>query len=87
MELAKITAKGQITIPIAIRRMLKLNDGDKVAFIEKEGQYVLVNPTTLAFESARNAFNGEARKQGLEDIDDVTAMIKEIRANRGGNNE
>ena len=82
MELAKITSKGQITLPIAIRRMLKLDDGDKVAFIEKDGQYVLVNPTTLAFENARSAFEGESEKQGLEDIDDVTAMIKEIRANR-----
>jgi len=82
MELAKITAKGQITLPIAIRRMLKLNDGDKVAFIEKEGQYILVNPTTLAFENARNAFEGKSEKKGLEDVDDVNAMIKEIRANR-----
>ena len=31
MELAKITSKGQITLPISIRRALKLNDGDKVA--------------------------------------------------------
>ena len=82
MELAKITAKGQITLPITIRRMLKLDAGDKVAFIERDGQYVLVNPTTLAFENARKAFEGEAEKRGLEDIDDVTAMIKEIRANR-----
>jgi AbrB family looped-hinge helix DNA binding protein len=82
MELAKITAKGQITLPIAIRRMLKLDDGDKVAFIERDGQYILVNPTTLAFENARNAFEGESKKQGLEEIEDVTAMIKEIRASR-----
>lgn len=84
MELAKITSKGQITLPITIRRMLKLNDGDKVAFIEKDGQYVLVNPTTLAFENARSAFEGEANKLGLENPDDVTAIIKEIRANRKG---
>ena len=82
MELAKITSKGQITLPIAIRRMLKLNDGDKVAFVEKDGQYVLVNPTALAFENARNAFEGEAEKQGLEDIDDVTNMVKQVRENR-----
>ena len=29
MELAKITSKGQITLPISIRRALKLKDGDK----------------------------------------------------------
>lgn len=36
MELAKITSKGQITLPISIRRALHLKDGDKVAFIEKK---------------------------------------------------
>ena len=29
MELAKITSKGQITLPISIRRILNLKDGDK----------------------------------------------------------
>ena len=32
MELAKITPKGQITIPIEIRKKLGIKDGDKVAF-------------------------------------------------------
>ena len=31
-----------------------------------------------------NAFDGEANKLGLENPDDVTAMIKEIRADRKG---
>jgi AbrB family looped-hinge helix DNA binding protein len=82
MELAKITSKGQITLPIAIRRSLKLNDGDKIAFIEQNGQYVLVNPTVLAFESVRAAFEGEAERLGLEDEDDVVALVKEVRAKR-----
>ena len=59
-----------------------MNDGDKVAFVEKDGQYILINPTTLTFENARNAFDGEAKRLGLEEPDDVTAMIKEIRASR-----
>jgi len=82
MELAKITSKGQITIPISIRRSLKLNDGDKVAFIEKDGQYILVNPTMLAFQNAQNAFVGEAERLGLENVDDVVVMVKEVRASR-----
>jgi AbrB family looped-hinge helix DNA binding protein len=82
MELAKITSKGQITLPIAIRRSLKLNDGDKIAFIEQNGQYVLVNPTVLAFENVRTAFEGEAERLGLKDEDDVVALVKEVRAKR-----
>lgn len=54
MELAKNTSKGQITIPISIRKALK--DGNKVAFIEKDGYYVLVNPVSLAIDEVREAF-------------------------------
>ena len=45
MELAKITSKGQITLPISIRRILNLKDGDKVAFIEKDGNIYTKNCT------------------------------------------
>jgi len=82
MELAKITTKGQITLPINIRRTLKLNDGDNVAFIKKDGQYFVINPTMLAFENARKAFEGEAERLGLKDIDDVVALVKEVRSER-----
>jgi AbrB family looped-hinge helix DNA binding protein len=82
MEIAKITTKGQITLPLAIRRQLNLKDGDKVAFIEKDGQYTVVNPTILAFENAQKAFDGEAERLGLKDVDDVVKMIKELRAER-----
>ena len=82
MELAKITSKGQITLPIVIRRSMKLNDGDKVAFIQKDGQYILVNPTSIAFENVQDAFEGEAERLGLNDIDDVVDLVKEVRAKR-----
>ena len=83
MELAKIPSKGQITLPINIRRALKLSDGDKVAFVEKNGQFVLVNPSMLALKQAQDAFEGFAEENGLEDLDDVTAMVKELRKERG----
>ena len=47
MEVAKITSKGQITIPISIRRQLELNEGDKVLFIYKPDGVLMVNPTTF----------------------------------------
>lgn len=82
MELAKITSKGQITLPISIRRALKLKDGDKVAFIEKNGQYVLVNPLLLAIREAQDSYSGEADRLGLNDIDDIVNMVKEIRESK-----
>ena len=47
MEVAKVTSKGQITIPISIRRKLEINEGDKVLFIYKPEGVMMVNPTTL----------------------------------------
>jgi antitoxin PrlF len=82
MELAKITSKGQITLPVSIRRALKLNDGDKVAFVEENGQYVLANPAMLALRQAQDAFAGFAEENDLKKDEDVVAMIKEIRAER-----
>lgn len=35
MELAKVTSKGQITIPIEIRKKLGIKEGSKVLFLEE----------------------------------------------------
>jgi AbrB family looped-hinge helix DNA binding protein len=82
MELAKITSKGQITLPIGIRRKLCLKDGDKVAFIEMDDQIVIANPTSIAIKNVQEAFEGEAERLGLRDEDDVVALVKEVRRNR-----
>ena len=79
LELAKITSKGQITLPISIRRKLYLKNGDKVAFIEKDGQYILVNPVSLAIDNARESFKGEAQRLGLKNEQDVVNLVNEFR--------
>ena len=79
MELAKVTSKGQITIPIDIRKKLGLNNGDKVLFVEEDGKIIMMNSTLLAIREAQAAFKGEAEKLGLKDEKDVVAMIKQIR--------
>lgn len=35
MELAKVTSKGQVTIPMDIRRKLGIREGDKNLFIRR----------------------------------------------------
>lgn len=79
MELAKITSKGQITIPIEIRKKLGLKDGDKVLFLEEGNKVVMVNSTLLALKEAQKAFEGEAEKAGIKDEQDVVDLIKQIR--------
>jgi len=79
MEIAKITAKGQITLPVNIRQKLKLKDGDKVAFIETDGEYKIVNPTKLAILEAQEAFAGLADELGIKTEDDVIDLCKKVR--------
>lgn len=82
MELAKLTSKGQITLPIAIRRKLGVKDGDKVAFIEQGDQIVVVNASLEALMRVQESFSGAAQEQGLESEDDIVKMVKSIRAER-----
>ncbi len=79
MELAKITTKGQITIPIQIRRKLNLKDGDKVIFLEQSGKIIIENSTRVALIEAQDAFKGEADRLSLNSEQDVVDMVKQIR--------
>ena len=82
MELAKVTTKGQITIPKAIREILELKEGSKIIFIQKGNDIVIQNSSMLALEKIQNSFSGEAERLGIETEDDVVEMIKEYRKNR-----
>ena len=79
MELAKITSKGQITIPIQIRKMLNLKDGDKVVFMTDGGKVIMENSTRLTIKEAQEAFEGLAEELGLKSEDDVVNLVKEVR--------
>ncbi|MGN0720695.1 MAG: AbrB/MazE/SpoVT family DNA-binding domain-containing protein [Anaerovoracaceae bacterium] len=82
MELAKLTSKGQITIPIEIRRKLGVKTGDKVLFIEDGDKVVIINATLAALKEAQKAFEGEAERAGINNEEDIARMIKEMRRER-----
>ncbi len=79
MELAKITTRGQITIPAEIRRRLGVKDGDKVIFVEENGRIIMENAAMIALKSAQAAFAGEAERLGLKSEQDVVDMVKKVR--------
>ncbi len=83
MELAKITSKGQITIPVSIRKLLGVKDGDKVLFLQEGNRVVMMNASVNALLEAQKDFQGEAEKLGLQNEQDVVNLVKEIRAERG----
>ena len=79
MELAKITMRGQITIPVQIRKRLGVKDGDKVIFIEENGRIIMESAAMIALKSAQDSFVGEAERLGLKNEQDVVDLVKEVR--------
>lgn len=77
MEIAKVTSKGQIMIPIDIRRKLGIKEGSKVLFIEEAGKIYLLNSSVEVLQEVQIAFAGKAKKAGLETEADVVTMIKQ----------
>lgn len=79
MELARITSKGQITIPIRIRKKLNLKEGDKVIFIEEGDKIVLANSSMVALKEIQEGMRGVAEKQGIYGEEDVNILVREVR--------
>jgi antitoxin PrlF len=40
-DIATVTSKGQVTVPIAVRNRLGLKEGDRLAFIDRNGEILL----------------------------------------------
>ena len=80
MNLAKISADGQITVPVEIRRLLGLKSGDKILFYQKQdGEIVMSNASSQAIRKAQAAFTGVAEDMGIYSEDDVQALVDEVR--------
>ena len=83
MELAKLTSKGQITIPIEIRKKLRLKEGDKVFFIEEDGKIIFQKASQAALRTFQNEMVGEAERAGFSSEEDVVRYIKNLRNQNG----
>ena len=76
MNLAKLSANGQITVPVEVRRQLGLKSGDKVLFFQKQnGEIVISNASAAALRKAQAAFAGAAEALGVADEEDVQALV------------
>lgn len=83
MDVATISANGQITLPADVRRRLGLGPGDKVVFIEnEEGDTVVVRPSVAALLEAQRAFAGAAEEIGADTEDDMQQLVDEVRYRR-----
>ncbi len=79
MEMAKISSKGQITIPVEIRKKLKLKEGDKVLFIQEGDKIIFTNASIIALEKIQQDMAGVAEKNEIYSEEDVMGLVKEVR--------
>ena len=86
MNLARVSANGQITVPVEIRRLLKLKEGDKVLFFQKEnGEVVVGNASIAALQEAQKAFFGVTESLGNPTEDDIQSWVDDVRYGKVSN--
>ena len=84
MEIAKISSKGQITIPVSVRNRLHLNTGDKVLILEENGRFYIENAVNMAFKRVEEGFCGAAAEAGFQSEKEMQDYVREIREERRG---
>ena len=76
MNLAKISANGQITVPVEVRRQLGLKSGDKLLFLQKQnGEIIVSNASATAIRKAQAAFQGVAEEMGINSEEDIQKFV------------
>jgi AbrB family looped-hinge helix DNA binding protein len=70
---SKVTSKGQITIPKAVREALAVYAGDRVRFVIHDDATVTVEAETVDLTSLRGVVKRAGRRVSLEDMQDAIA--------------
>ncbi len=76
MEKAKITYKGQVTIPKKIRESLSIKEGESVIF-QVEGDHAIMKPIKKSLQDFYGILPATKSYEAMETV------RKEIRRNRG----
>ena len=80
MNLVKLSANGQITVPAEIRKLLGLKAGDKILLYQNSyGEVVLGNASANALLKVQDAMAGVAERLGVRDENDVQQLVDEVR--------
>jgi bifunctional DNA-binding transcriptional regulator/antitoxin component of YhaV-PrlF toxin-antitoxin module len=69
---------------VEIRKKLQLKEGDKVLFIERNGEIVINNASATAIALAQEAFAGAAKDFGVSNENGVQSLVDEVRYGQDG---
>lgn len=82
MATATVTSKGQITIPIDVRRSLKLEAGTRVEFVElPDGGYELI-PATRSIKDLKGILKRPGPSVSIEEMNEAVLDAAAERARR-----
>lgn len=76
VKTAKVSSKGQVTIPLAVRDALRLREGDTVKFVVNDGT------ATVQLDSLKNPFaiwTGVLREGEGKTVEEINQEIREER--------
>jgi antitoxin PrlF len=73
MATSSLTSKGQITLPISIRRKLRLNTGDQVVFIEREDGEIIVRAKKGDLMDLRGSLRWTGKPATIEEMNEAVA--------------
>lgn len=73
----RIQEKGQVTIPLQIRRKMQLKKGDLVTFVETE-KGVVIKPAELIVSEALDRISKALKKKGLN-LDELIDSGRKLR--------
>ncbi|MDR2590469.1 MAG: AbrB/MazE/SpoVT family DNA-binding domain-containing protein [Oscillospiraceae bacterium] len=79
LNTAKIMSKGQITLPIDIRKVMGLSIGDRVALISDGKRIIIMNPAMYAMEVMQKEMAGKWEEVGVDSEEDLLQMVAETR--------
>ena len=76
-KLSKVQEKGQVTIPVEIRRKWGLEKGDRVAFVETDAG-VLISPQEVIAMEALDKLGEMLKEKGIS-LEELIESGREIR--------
>ena len=68
-----LTSKGQVTVPVEIRRFLNIGPGDRLLFA-RTGNRVEIVPATTSVKQLKDLLPKPARRLTLKQMDQVIAQ-------------
>jgi AbrB family looped-hinge helix DNA binding protein len=63
---ATVKAKGQVVIPVDIRRKFGIDEGTRVAFLEEKGRLIMQPVTDAFIEEMKGMLAGEGLPENVE---------------------